>query len=1145
MNQKAGKHNLFIPFVLVTLLLSLLPVSATIRYVDAANVSPTAPYSGWSTAATNIQDAVDASSPGDTVLVTNGVYQYGGRPVNGFALTNRVAVTVPITLESVNGPAVTSIQGYQVTNAQRGLGNAAVRCVYLTNGVLLSGFTLTNGATLAAGDITNELSGGGAWCASGNSVTISNCVLAGNSTVWYGGGSFQGTLLNCTANFNQANYGAGVCASIITNSVINGNRSGGSGGGAYACTLVNCTLMTNVATNGGGSFGGLLVNCTLAGNKARVSGGGAGGGIFTNCIIIGNLAGHAGGVDGFNGPSFGATLANCTIVSNTSQSVGGVYHCLLTNCSLLYNSTQFLGTEGSLDTGGADLCLLYNCSLISNSAANNGGGATASFLYNCLVLSNSAGYMGGGVYGSFNNTLINCTVTGNSAGSFDGGIYGGNVSNCIVVGNMAPVSPNYDPGTAISWSCTSPLPSGGVGNITSDPLFANPASGDYQLQSISPCINAASQNAYSAATFSGGYTTTPPATDLGGRSRISGGTVDMGAYEFQLPATHYVNAANSSPAAPYSDWSTAATNIQDAVDASSPGDSVLVTNGVYRYGGRPLKGALLTNRVAVTIPITLRSVNGPAVTSIFGQQATNDQVGNGLGDSAVRCVYLTNGALLAGFTLTNGSTRYLGHDLNDWCGGGVFCASGQVVVSDCVLLGNMAYQDGGGAWQGSFTGCTLVGNSADSGGGVSRATVANCTLLQNSAIVGGGAVNCTLVNCLIATNSAIDAGGGVCGSDSNLVLNCTVVGNTAISYSRQLNQGGGGVAGPSISYAYHPLPVINCTIIGNASNNGGGAMDCELINCTLLANWTTNAAGQAPPDGGGGAVSSILWNCMVISNSAARGGGADASELFNSLVASNFARLVGGGVHASTLSNCTIAGNSALVAGGGIADNGSLANCILFNNTAPIGPNFAPATGTPITLNYCCTSPLPTNGIGNISVDPFFVNASAGDYHLQSSSPCINAGINLYAAGTTDLDGNPRISGGTVDMGAYEFQNPASRISYAWLQQYGLSNDGSADSADTDHNGMSNWQKWRAGLDPTNPNSVLALQSVAGSGPGISVTWQSVGGISYYLQRASSLSGAPAFSSIQSNIVGQAGTTTYQDTNAVGSGPFFYRVGVQ
>jgi hypothetical protein len=115
----------------------------------------------------------------------------------------------------------------------------------------------------------------------------------------------------------------------------------------------------------------------------------------------------------------------------------------------------------------------------------------------------------------------------------------------------------------------------------------------------------------------------------------------------------------------------------------------------------------------------------------------------------------------------------------------------------------------------------------------------------------------------------------------------------------------------------------------------------------------------------------------------------------------------------------------------------------------------------------------------------------------------------------------------------------------AWLQQYGLPTDGSADSSDTDHNGMNNWQKWRAGLNPTNPASILALSSAANTSSGINVTWRSVTNITYYLQRATALGAAPAFSSIQSNIVGQSGATTYTDTNAPLPGPLFYRVGVQ
>jgi hypothetical protein len=44
---------------------------------------------------------------------------------------------------------------------------------------------------------------------------------------------------------------------------------------------------------------------------------------------------------------------------------------------------------------------------------------------------------------------------------------------------------------------------------------------------------------------------------------------------------------------------------------------------------------------------------------------------------------------------------------------------------------------------------------------------------------------------------------------------------------------------------------------------------------------------------------------------------------------------------------------------------------------------------------------------------------------LQEISPCINAGTNVLAALPVDLDGNPRIMGNRVDMGAYEYTFPA------------------------------------------------------------------------------------------------------------------------
>ncbi|MFH1096435.1 MAG: right-handed parallel beta-helix repeat-containing protein, partial [Candidatus Desantisbacteria bacterium] len=72
--------------------------------------------------------------------------------------------------------------------------------------------------------------------------------------------------------------------------------------------------------------------------------------------------------------------------------------------------------------------------------------------------------------------------------------------------------------------------------------------------------------------------------------------------------------------------------------------------------------------------------------------------------------------------------------------------------------------------------------------------------------------------------------------------------------------------------------------------------------------------------------------------------------------------------------------------------------------------------------NYCGISDQ-TGVNGNISANPQFVSTSTSNYRLQSTSPCINAGSNTAPAiPSTDADGNPRIFGTTVDMGAYEFQ---------------------------------------------------------------------------------------------------------------------------
>ena len=56
--------------------------------------------------------------------------------------------------------------------------------------------------------------------------------------------------------------------------------------------------------------------------------------------------------------------------------------------------------------------------------------------------------------------------------------------------------------------------------------------------------------------------------------------------------------------------------------------------------------------------------------------------------------------------------------------------------------------------------------------------------------------------------------------------------------------------------------------------------------------------------------------------------------------------------------------------------------------------------------------------------------------------------------------------------------------------------------------------------------------------------WTSVANRSYFLERATNLAAPMLFTPLATSIPGQTGTTIYADTNAIGSGPFFYRVGV-
>ena len=484
---------------------------ANTYYVWTNSPSEGAPYDGWNNAAHAIQTALNSSASNDTVLVTNGVYDAGTTLAPGpNLLKNRVCVTNAVTLRSVNGPEFTIIKGAPdgVTGSN---GDAAVRCVYLTNSASLIGFTLTNGYTMTNGDSIFDTGAGGVVLFA--NTVVSNCVISGNMALYSAGAVlyYGGTMNNCT---------------------LSGNRALGTAGAYlyYGGTMNNCTLSVNVATtvNAGGaslSYGGTMSNCMLSGNSSPANGGGV--------YFLGA----------------GGTMNYCTFSNNYAGSQGGGAYC---NQNGIFNNSLLVGNRTSGDGGGAYLyrrdATMNNCKLTGNMSTNNGGGvfierqyvssSAQCLLKNCLFIGNqsrntAANIGGGGAYLSQGGTLSNCTFYGNTAVNVGGGMYlvsgvngTGAVNNCIIWGNNNDSSSNIfiaaGSTATVNYTCSGPVQTG-TGNIGGDPFFVDTNTANYRLTAGSPCVNAGANSAWMTG-----------AKDLDGRSRIDrfNGRVDMGAYEW-------------------------------------------------------------------------------------------------------------------------------------------------------------------------------------------------------------------------------------------------------------------------------------------------------------------------------------------------------------------------------------------------------------------------------------------------------------------------------------------------------------------------------------------------------------------------------------------------------------------------------------
>ncbi|MBI3510409.1 MAG: right-handed parallel beta-helix repeat-containing protein [Bacteroidetes bacterium] len=264
-----------------------------------------------------------------------------------------------------------------------------------------------------------------------------------------------------------------------------------------------------------------------------------------------------------------------------------------------------------------------------------------------------------------------------------------------------------------------------------------------------------------------------------------------------------------------------------------------------------------------------------------------------------------------------------------------------------------------------------------------------------------------------------------------------------------------------------PVTISNNTIAFNHSARAGAGIYVLYAHAKILSNWICNNTDSiynncGINDGGGG---------ILINN----GSGADTAEVYNNVIANNNCCFEGGGIRVcggagtAFIENNDIVNNTChggyFTGGINISNNiyASIRNNILYGNRGftTFGQMdsvqiYAGANDT-IAIEYNCAEFSYMGGLltnsgtqvtGNQStntgvygVDPGFVMISGGagilydgtaaDWHLVSTSVCIDSGTTVFLAGipmATDLYGDPRILGIAIDKGAVEYPSETGMV---------------------------------------------------------------------------------------------------------------------
>ncbi|HEV8480474.1 MAG TPA: right-handed parallel beta-helix repeat-containing protein [Candidatus Eisenbacteria bacterium] len=399
--------------------------------------------------------AVAAAVSGDEVLVAPGTY-------HETLVLN--AAQDGIQIHSESGPAVTILDGSSagVVVTMNSVGSATE----------LIGFTITNGAGNPAGGISLVKASPKI---QGNLIT-GNTGLAGGIDVQ--GPASPAILDNELAN-NHATFAGGAFAARteaspdVENNFIHDNRADISGGGAYFVSsgglFTNNRVLSNTSQNGAGVYLSGLPYLTIQ-----------------QCLVQSNIAKNIGGgiyVDRFSG----SIVQDCQILSNTAAIAGGMYvaHSVAEiHRNLIEDNLSLNGSGGGIYLDkGSDATVDNNVVARNQATAGFGGGieiaASTGLLTNNTVVLNQADLPGGNVY------VISANVQ---------------MQRCIL--SHSPGGGMKVDGSSVTVTCTDAFgnaggnyigiadPTGGNGNISSDPLYCDLSSLDFHLNSVSPCTAA-------------------------------------------------------------------------------------------------------------------------------------------------------------------------------------------------------------------------------------------------------------------------------------------------------------------------------------------------------------------------------------------------------------------------------------------------------------------------------------------------------------------------------------------------------------------------------------------------------------------------------------------------------------------------------